>query len=102
MRWCVGEVVYNSKMVRLTISLTDERHERLRYRAAREKKAIGQLIEEELAAADDARRQRLSEFVRKARANAETAPPLSDEELMALGIRLTHEVREEMSAERPS
>jgi len=57
-------------MARLTITLPDERHERLRYRAARENKSIGQIIEEELKSAEDARRERILATLALARANA--------------------------------
>ena len=87
-------------MARFTITLPDERHERLRYRAARENKSIGQVIEDELRAADEARRATLAALIEKGRANAEKAPPMTDDELMDLGMRLAHEVREEMAAER--
>lgn len=86
-------------MVRLTITISDDTHERLRYRAARDNKTIGQVIEEELDAAVAARRERLREIMAKARANAAGAPLMSEDEVMDLAVRATHEVREEMAAE---
>jgi hypothetical protein len=89
-------------MARLTITLPDHLHERLRYKAARDNKTIGQVIEEELDFAVEGRRQRLREIMDRARANAAKAPAMSEDEVMELAVRLTHEVREEMAAERDS
>lgn len=89
-------------MARLTITLPDSTHERLRYRAARENKSIGQVIEAELEAADDARRERIRAIMAKAQSHAENAPPMTEEELLELGVKLTHQVREEMAAEQAS
>jgi hypothetical protein len=71
-------------MARLTITLSDQRHQQLRLRAASRGKTIGEVIEESLAAADEANRARLMELNARARANAaRTMAGLTDDEIEA-------------------
>ena len=98
--WCSGALVYSRGMARLTITLSDDRHEKLRMRAARRHVSIASLIEDDLKAAEEARVQEIRMIIERGRRNAEAAPPLTEDELMELAVRLTHEVREEMASER--
>lgn len=88
-------------MARVTITLSDERYERLKSQAALRQTTVAGLVEAELAQADADRLQRAMAILEKARANAATAEsPLSEEELMDLAVYETHAVRREMAAER--
>jgi plasmid stability protein len=88
-------------MARLTITLSDERHQQLRMRAAKRGKSIGQLIEEELDAADERARKEFLAILEKAWQHADTVEPaLSEEEMMDLAVDVTHEVRAEIARER--
>lgn len=86
-------------MAKLTIDLSDERHEKLRARAAASGCSIGEVIEGELEDADAMRIQRLRELIELARRNGATGPQLSDDQLMELGMGIAHEVREQMMRE---
>lgn len=88
-------------MARLTITLSDERHRRLKSQSALWGKSIAQLIEEGLQEADQRISERGLRLLAEAQAHAATVEPkLTDEELMELAIEETHAVRREMAAER--
>lgn len=89
------------RMARITITLPDERYERLKSRAAYTHKTLGELVEEGLAEAEEAKRQRGLEILDDARRHAASIEPrLTSEELMELAVEETHAVRREMAAER--
>jgi len=76
-RWC-----YNHHLARLTITLSDERHQQLKLQAALEGKSIGELIEAKLAERDEAARQRALALASRARASAaNTMTGMTDEEI---------------------
>ncbi len=88
-------------MARLTITLSDERHRKLKSQSALRGKSIAQLIEEGLQEADMRLREEGLRILALARSNAaEAEPKLTEDELMELAIEVTHEVRREMAEER--
>jgi len=90
-------------MARLTITLSDERHQQLRMRAAKCGKSIGQLIEDELDQADERARKEFTAILEKAWAHADAVrPDATDEEVMEFALELTHDVRRQMADERAS
>ena len=69
-------------MARLTITLSDERHQQLKLRAAKSGRSIGELIEATLAEGDEAARQRALALASNARATAATTMTgMTDEEI---------------------
>jgi hypothetical protein len=74
-------------MARLTITLSDETHRNLKVRAALHDRTIGDLIEEELAIAREARRKRALETLDKLQ---ELAAPsvggMTEDEVMELAV----------------
>jgi predicted CopG family antitoxin len=69
-------------MARLTITLSDERHQQLKLQAAVEGRSIGELIEAKLAERDEAARQRALALASRARATAaNTMTGMNDEEI---------------------
>ena len=69
-------------MVRLTITLSDERLEQLSLKASREHLSVDQVIERSLAELDRARRERALEIVARGRTNAATTMgKFSDDEI---------------------
>lgn len=99
---CSGAVVYHVGMARLTITLSDERHQQLRIRAARRGISIASVIESDLQAAECAKTAEILAIVEQARLNAEMAPSLDEDEMMELATLVSHTVREEMAEERQS
>ena len=88
-------------MARLTITLSDERHRRLKMQAAYQGTTIGHLIEEGLEAKEELARQTLLALLDKAQTNAaRVSPQLSEDELMELAVAETRAVRREMIEER--
>jgi len=88
-------------MARLTITLSDERHRRLKMQAAYQGTTIGHLIEEGLEAKEELARQTLLALLDKAQTNAAgVSPQLSEDELMELAVAETRAVRREMLEER--
>jgi predicted CopG family antitoxin len=86
-------------MARVTITLADERYERLKSRAASTHKTLSELVEEGLAEAEEAQMQRLAEFVAKARRHAARVEPnLSDEEVMTIAVEETRAYHREKAA----
>ena len=97
--WCAGAIL--SDMARLTITLSDERHRRLKMQAAYQGTTIGHLIEEGLEAKEELARQTLLALLDKAQTNAAgVSPQLSEDELMELAVAETRAVRREMLEER--
>ena len=69
-------------MARLTITLSDERHQQLKLQAAIEGKSIGELIEAKLTERDETARQRALALAAGARATAaNTMTGMTDEEI---------------------
>jgi len=69
-------------MARLTITLSDERHQQLKIRAARQGTTIGAIIEKELALLEESNRHRAMELTRKARENAaKSLAGMTDEDI---------------------
>ena len=93
-------MVYYERMARLTITLSDERHQQLKMRAARQGKSIANVIECDLHDADQFRRERILATLAKARENSAEAPPMSEDEFMEMAVKLSHQVREEIAAEQ--
>lgn len=90
-------------MARLTITLSDERHQQLKMRAASERTSIGALIEKELAFLDEANRRRAMELTAKARANAATSVrDMSDEEIQQWVVSQVHASRTEKATRNAS
>jgi len=88
-------------MARLTITLSDDRHRRLKMQAAYQGTTIGHLIEEGLEAKEELARQTLLALLDKAQTNAAgVSPQLSEDELMELAVAETRAVRREMLEER--
>ena len=76
-------------MARLTITLSDERHQALREAAAKRGKTIGQLIEESLDFYGIKSARNAEELVAKARARAS----LSEADALELGVNETRAAR---------
>lgn len=88
-------------MARLTITLSDETHRRLKVQAALEDKTIGAIIEEELAAAREAhRREALKILERVRRRAAKVTAEMTDEEIMDFAVEETLAARRELSEQR--
>lgn len=69
-------------MARLTITISDERHQQLKLQAAIEGKSIGELIEAKLTERDETARQRALALASRARASAaNTMTGMTDEEI---------------------
>jgi predicted CopG family antitoxin len=84
-------------MARLTITLSDDVHRRLKLRAASSGETIGRLIERALDDQRELARARVMALLEKAWANqTPEAARLSEDELMEEAVAITHEVREEM------
>jgi hypothetical protein len=90
-------------VAKLTIDISDKRHERLKDRAEASGCTIGEVIEGDLDRVEDLAGRRLHELLEIAWSNpTEETQRLSDDELMQLGIEIAHEVREEMMREAGS
>lgn len=76
-------------MVRLTISLSDERHQALKEAAVRRGKTIRELIEESLDCYGIKTTRRAAEYVAEARRKAR----LNEDEALALAVAETHAER---------
>ncbi|GMV85191.1 MAG: hypothetical protein AMXMBFR80_10470 [Dehalococcoidia bacterium] len=75
-------MVYNRLMARLTITLSDERHQQLKLRAAREGTTIGKLIESALEERDESARRTALALADKARTTAaRTMAGMSDDDV---------------------
>jgi plasmid stability protein len=88
-------------MARLTITLSDETHRNLKVRAALHDRTIGDLIEEELAIAREARLARIkATFDEASRNAAEFFGDMTEDEIMDWAVEQTRAVRAEMAQER--
>jgi len=86
-------------MARLTITLSDERHRRLKMQAASQGKTIGHLIEEGLEAKEELARQTLLALLEQSREHAATLH-MSEDEIMDLAVREVRAIRNEWVRER--
>jgi len=86
-------------MARLTITLSDERHRRLKMQAAYQGTTIGHLIEEGLEAKEQLARQTLLALLEQSRHHAATLH-MSDDEIMDLAVREVRAIRDEKVRER--
>lgn len=88
-------------MARVTITLSDERYERLKRQAEHTHQAISELVERELAEADRARRSEALAILEDARAHARSVEPhLTDDEIMEIAVAETRAYRREKRGER--
>ena len=88
-------------MARLTITLSDERHKKLKLQAAKSGKSIGDLIEEELEAGEERARREITAILEKAWAHAEKVrPAATDEDVMEVARDLIRDVRKQAAEER--
>lgn len=81
-------------MSRLTITLRDERYQALKETAARQRKTIGQIVDESLDLYGVKTRLDATQILRRAWANA----TLNEEKAIALGVKETRAYRREKVA----
>jgi len=94
-------VVYNRLMARLTITLSDERHQQLKLRAAREGTTIGKLIEAELQVSERLARHCVTRILEDAWAHGDAARPgATDDEVITFALELEREVSSGSRSER--
>jgi hypothetical protein len=88
-------------MARLTITLSDETHRDLKVRAALHDRTIGDLIEEEITIAREARRKRALETLEELQTmSAPSVADMTEDEIMELAVEATREVRRQLAAEQ--
>ncbi len=76
-------------MARLTITLSDERHQQLKLQAARSGKSIGEVIESELQASERLARERITRLLEAAWAHGDAArPAATEDEVMKFALEL--------------
>jgi hypothetical protein len=90
-------------MARLTITLSDETHRRLKVQAALKDRTIGDLIEEDIALAREARRRGAIAALRELSESAsEFVKDMTDDEIMELAVEETRAARRQIAEERGS
>jgi plasmid stability protein len=100
-QWCVGAVVYDHHMARLTITLSDERHQQLKLRAAKSGKSIGEVIESDLQASERLARERITLILEAAWTHGDAArPAATEDEVMNFALELEREVNGRSRTER--
>ncbi|MCO5201682.1 MAG: hypothetical protein M9925_08295 [Chloroflexi bacterium] len=76
-------------MARLTITLSDERHQQLKLQAARSGKSIGEVIESELQTSERLARERITWLLEAAWAHGDAArPDATEDEVMKFALEL--------------
>lgn len=89
MQWCFDALVYDHSMARLTITLSDERHQQLKLQAAKSGKTIGEIIEAELQASERLARERITRILEAAWAHGDAARPgVTEDEVMNFALKL--------------
>ena len=93
--------MYNRLMARLTITLSDERHQQLKLRAAKSGKSIGEVIESELQASERLARERITLILEAAWAHGDAArPDATEDEVMNFALELERKVNSGGRTER--